>query len=85
MKKENKLNELNELEFLIEFLQKKGIYEKFKNNYVETEEVTFVNAMDFITSSFDFKNTEESEEFWNKINEEWKIELEKFRKENENK
>jgi len=81
MKKENKLNELDEVEFFIEFLQERVIYEKFKKNYVETEEVIFVNAIDFITSSFDFKNTEEGEEFWSKINEEWKIELDKFRKE----
>jgi hypothetical protein len=84
MKNKNSLNEfyeVDEVEFLIEFLQERVIYEKFKKNYVETEEVIFVNAIDFITSSFDFKNTEEGEEFWNKINEEWKIELDKFRKE----
>jgi len=88
MKNKNSLNEFYEVDevgFFIEFLQERVIYEKFKKNYVETEEVIFVNAIDFITSSFDFKNTEEGEEFWNKINEEWKIELEKFRKENENK
>jgi len=84
MKNKNSLNEFYEVDevgFFIEFLQERVIYEKFKKNYVETEEVIFVNAIDFITSSFDFKNTEEGEEFWSKINEEWKIELDKFRKE----
>jgi len=84
MKNKNSLNEFYEVDevgFFIEFLQERVIYEKFKKNYVETEEVIFVNAIDFITSSFDFKNTEEGEEFWDKINEEWKIELDKFRKE----
>jgi MinD-like ATPase involved in chromosome partitioning or flagellar assembly len=85
MEKPNKLNKLDEVALFIDFLQKNGITGKFKKNYEETKTLLFFNPMCFFARSFSWEKTEDGYDFWNEIDKEWRIVLEKFRQEKKKK
>lgn len=76
----------DKFKIFISFLKKKGCYESFKENYyiIEEKEPTYhdnlsikqslyIGINDVILYSFDWLSTSEGWDYWNEIDDDWRV------------